>query len=63
MTLCQADTVYSSAFFQDDIPATPYTNYTDEESTWILEIYQEIAYLLDPFYIRFKQVCGTKSSN
>jgi DNA-binding CsgD family transcriptional regulator len=55
MTLCHADTVYSSAFFQDDIPATLYTNYTDEESTEILKVYTKVAYVLDPFYIRFKR--------
>lgn len=58
MALCHADTVYSSAFFQNDTPATLYTNYTDEESIKILEVYKNVAYVLDPFYLRFKQMLG-----
>ena len=57
-TLCYADTVYSSAFFEDDIPATLYSSYTDAESIETLEVYKNVAYVLDPFYLRFKQGLG-----
>ena len=57
-SLCQADTVYTSAFFQDDIPVTLYSSYTDNESIQVLEVYKNIAYVLDPFYLRFKQGVG-----
>lgn len=61
MALCHADTAYSSAFFEDDIPATLYTNYTDEKTIKILEVYENVAYLLDPFYLRFKQGLGDEA--
>lgn len=54
MTLCLAETVYTSAFFQEDIPATLYSSYNDEEPIGILETYNKVAFVLDPFYLRFK---------
>jgi len=43
MALCRADTAYTSAFFEDDIPATLYTNSTDEKIIEILEVGAESA--------------------
>ncbi|MXW85346.1 MAG: helix-turn-helix transcriptional regulator [Boseongicola sp. SB0673_bin_14] len=57
-SLCSADTVFLSAFFDDQKPVGLYGNHTDESQKESLKLYLDVAYVLDPFYLLFRQRRG-----
>ena len=56
--LCKADSVFLSAFFDHEKPAAIYTDHNDEAVRAALEVYTEVAYVLDPFFLRFREKKG-----
>ena len=57
-SLCRADTVFLSAFFDNQKPVELYGNHTDESQKESLRLYLNVAYVLDPFYLLFRQKKG-----
>ena len=57
-SLCDADTVFLSAFFDDQKPVELYGNHTDDGQKASLKLYLDVAYVLDPFYHLFRQKRG-----
>ena len=57
-SLCQSDNVYLTALFDDQAPIALYGNHRKPHQTELLELYLEAAYLLDPFYLQFRQKRG-----
>ena len=55
MGLCGGDLVFLSAFFDDHQPVALYANHADEAQKAALELYLDIAYVLDPFFILFRR--------
>ncbi|SLN12357.1 Transcriptional regulatory protein TdiR [Roseovarius albus] len=55
MKLCEAESVYLSAFFGSDKPAALYTNHDRAEVQTALEIYNDLAYVVDPFFDYFQK--------
>ena len=55
MEICQTDLVFLSAFFEGHKPVALYANHVDETQKAALELYLDVAYLLDPFFILFQQ--------
>lgn len=58
MGICRADLVFLSAFFEDHKPVALYANHVDETQKAALELYLDVAYLLDPFFVLFRQSRG-----
>lgn len=50
-----AETVFLSAFFDDHKPIGLYASHSDSEQKSALDLYLDVAYLLDPFYLLFRQ--------
>lgn len=52
--ISQAETVFLSAFFVDQKPAPLYSNHTKASDKAALEMYLDVAYVLDPFFLQFR---------
>jgi DNA-binding CsgD family transcriptional regulator len=59
----KADKVFLSAFFESEKPAPIYSNHTTMKEKKAIEIYLDLSYILDPFYIRFKEKRGDEVIN
>ncbi|PHS19306.1 MAG: hypothetical protein COA78_00150 [Blastopirellula sp.] len=52
--LCGASSVYLSAYFLEEKPTPLYTNHHADHINDALKVYNDVAYVLDPFFQRFK---------
>ena len=53
-----AESVLLCAFFDDEKPIILYTNHHNQAANKVLDLYTDIAYILDPFYLVFKEKMG-----
>ncbi|CUK10179.1 Transcriptional regulatory protein TdiR [Ruegeria denitrificans] len=53
-----SETVFLSAFFDDQIPVSLYANHTEESDKAALDLYLDVAYVLDPFFLLFRDKQG-----
>ncbi len=56
--LCNADTVFLTALFDQQKPIALYANHAEQRLREALELYLDLAYVLDPFFHLFRQKRG-----
>ncbi len=56
--LCRADTVFLTALFDDQKPAPLFANHVDEKHRAALDLYLDVAFFLDPFFMLFREKRG-----
>ena len=51
---CRADAMYLTAFFHQSSPTVLHSSYSNASIQQTLVLYAEVAYILDPYYLHFK---------
>lgn len=52
--ISKAETAFLSAFFDDHKPVPLYSNHTEASDKAALDMYLNVAYVLDPFFLKFR---------